>query len=34
MVLTMREGKVTAVEDYNRHRDAVRTLEPKTVTTG
>lgn len=33
-VLTVREGKVTAVEDYNRHRDAVRTREPKTVTTG
>lgn len=31
-VLTVRDGQVTAVEDYNRHRDAVRTLPPKTET--
>ena len=28
-VLTVRDGQVTAVEDYGRHRDAVRTLPPE-----
>ena len=28
-VLTVRDGQVTAVADYARHRDAVRTLAPK-----
>jgi ketosteroid isomerase-like protein len=28
-VLTVRDGRVTAITDYARHRDAVRTLPPK-----
>jgi ketosteroid isomerase-like protein len=28
-VLTVRDGQVTAIVDYARHRDAVRTLPPK-----
>ena len=28
-VLTVRDGRVTAVQDYRRHRDAARTLPPK-----
>ena len=28
-VLTVRDGQVTAIADYARHRDAVRTLPPK-----
>ena len=29
---TTRDGRATAVPDFNRHRDAVRTLPPKTET--
>jgi hypothetical protein len=28
-VLTVSDGHVTAIADYARHRDAVRTLPPK-----
>lgn len=28
-VLTVRDGRVTAVQDYRRHRDAARALPPK-----
>ena len=28
-VMTVRDGQVTAIVDYARHRDAVRTLPPK-----
>jgi ketosteroid isomerase-like protein len=31
-MLTVRDGQVTAVADYRRHRDAVRTLAPKVET--
>jgi ketosteroid isomerase-like protein len=31
-VLTVRDGQVAAVEDFKRHRDAVRTLPPKIET--
>jgi ketosteroid isomerase-like protein len=31
-VLTVRDGQVTAVHDYRRHRDALRTLPPKIET--
>lgn len=31
-VLTVRDGQVTAVQDYRRHRDAVRTLPAKIQT--
>jgi hypothetical protein len=31
-VLTVRDGQVTAVEDYGRHRDAIRTLPPQIET--
>ena len=30
--LTVRDGQVTAITDYARHRDAVRTLPPKVET--
>ena len=32
-VLTVRDGQVTAVQDYRRHRDAVRVLPPKVEST-
>ena len=28
-VMTVRDGQITAIVDYTRHRDAVRTLPPK-----
>jgi ketosteroid isomerase-like protein len=31
-VLTVRDGQVTAITDYARHRDALRTLSPKVET--
>ena len=31
-VMTVRDGQVTAIEDYTRHRDALRTLPPKVET--
>ena len=31
-VLTVRDGRVTAIADYARHRDAVRTLPAKVET--